>query len=286
MPTPLRARRWQRAVTTLSLATVGLMAGAGIASAHVTVNPSEAAAGDYTKLTFRVPNESPTAGTVGITIALPADHPFASVSVREIPGWTVVPSKTTLPAPVTEGDVTIKEAVTSITWTADQGTAIGPGEFAEFDISAGPVPDAGSLAFPATQTYNDGTVVEWNEPTPASGEEPEHPVPTLTVGAAAEGEGGHSHSDEAGTSAGAAASGEPTVSGASSAGEESAAADSSTPATASVTAAADVTSSGASSSTATILAGISVVVAAAALLVAAVALRRRPGGPNTPPREG
>ncbi|MGS0683866.1 YcnI family copper-binding membrane protein [Nakamurella sp. GG22] len=264
MSTTSRARRWRRAVTTLSLVTAGLLAGAGIASAHVSVNPSEAAAGDYTKLTFRVPNESPTAGTVAITVALPPDHPFASVSVRQIPGWKVIPEKTTLPVPVTEGDLTIKEAVTSITWTADAGTEIGPGEFAEFDISVGPVPDVGSLNFPTTQTYNDGTVVNWDEPTSASGEEPEHPAPALTVGDGAGEqageEAGHSHSDEA---AGSAAETEASV----------------------ATAASSSPTTGAST-TATVLAVIGLVVAAAALVVAAVALRRRPGGPTTPPREG
>ena len=117
-----RAPRWRRAITLISLTAVGLLAGAGVASAHVTVNPSEAAAGGFTKLTFRVPNESPTAGTVAVTVDLPADHPFAYVSVKQVPGWSVVPTTSTLPAPVTEGDLTIKEAVTSVTWTADPGT--------------------------------------------------------------------------------------------------------------------------------------------------------------------
>ena len=252
-----RAPRWRRVLTVLSLATVGLLAGAGIAAAHVSVNPSEAVAGDYTKLTFRVPNESPTAGTVALTVTIPTDHPFASVSVKEIPGWTVVPTKTTLPAAVTQGDTTIKEAVTSITWTADAGTQISPGEFAEFDISVGPVPDVPSIAFEATPTYSDGEVVEWNEPTPASGEEPEHPAPTLTVGAAAEGETGHSHSD-------AEADGSVTTAAAES--------------TASVAAAASTATDHDSSSAPTIIAVISLVVAAGALLVAAVALRRRPAG--------
>lgn len=254
-----RAPSWRRGLTVLSLVAVGLLAGAGIAVAHVSVNPSEAAAGDYTKLTFRVPNESTTAGTVALTVTIPTDHPFASVSVKEIPGWTVVPTKTTLPTPVTEGDTTIKEAVTSITWTADAGTQISPGEFAEFDISVGPVPDVPAIAFEATQTYSDGEVVEWNEPTPASGEEPEHPTPTLTVGAAAAGAAGHSHSDaeaneSATTAAGAAES------------------------TASVAAAASISTDHESSSAPTIIAVISLVVAAGALLVAAVALRRRPAG--------
>jgi len=247
--------RWRRGLTLLSLTAVGLLAGAGVAAAHVTVNPSEAAAGGFTKLTFRVPNESPTAGTIAVTVELPADHPFAYVSVKQVPGWSVVPTTTTLPAPVTEGDLTIKEAVTSVTWTADPGTMIGPGEFAEFDISAGPVPDVESLEFPTTQTYSDGEVVSWDEPTPASGEEPDHPAPTLTV-PPADASDSH-HSDEvASTTA-------PTS-------------------TATVTTQAAQTSD--SSPVATVLAIVGIVLAAAALLVAAIALRRRPAG--TPPGQG
>lgn len=253
----------RRVIATLTLTAVGLLIGAGIASAHVSVNPSEAVAGDEAiALTFRVPNESVTAGTVAVTVALPADHPFAYASVKAVPGWTVVPTKTTLPAPVTEGDTTIKEAVTSVTWTADAGTQIGPGEFAEFEISAGPVPAVDSLEFPATQTYSDGSVVEWNEQTPASGEEPEHPAPTLTVTPATDDEAGHAHSDDAATSSSAPTS------------------------AATVTTASESTSE--SSSTPTILAVVALVVAAAALLVAAVGLRRRPtpAGSSAPSRTG
>jgi hypothetical protein len=43
------------------------------------------------------------------------------------------------------------------------------------------------------QTYSDGTVVQWNEQTPARGKEPEHPVPTLSL-AAPPGTGGGSDS--------------------------------------------------------------------------------------------
>ena len=46
----------------------------------------------------------------------------------------------------------------------------------------GPFPKgAGSLSLPATQTYSDGTVVKWDQPTPAGGKEPEHPAPTLKL---------------------------------------------------------------------------------------------------------
>ena len=44
--------------------------------------------------------------------------------------------------------MTIKEAVTSVTWTADPGTQIGPGEFAEFDISGGPGPRHRNVGLP------------------------------------------------------------------------------------------------------------------------------------------
>ena len=97
MSTTPRARRWRRAITTVSLTAIALVAGAGVAVAHVTVNPSEATAGGFTKLTFRVPNESETAGTTALTVTIPTDHPFAFVSVKAVPGWTVTPTKTTLP---------------------------------------------------------------------------------------------------------------------------------------------------------------------------------------------
>ena len=248
-----RGHRLRRTAALLTLTGLALVVGAGTAAAHVAVDPSTAAAGDEAvTLTFRVPNESETAGTVAVTVTLPADHPFAFASVGQVAGWTVTPTKQTLPSPVTEGDLTIKEAVTSVTWTAQAGNRIGPGEFAEFEISAGPVPDVASLEFPTTQTYDDGTVVEWNEPTPASGEEPEHPAPTLTVAAAGDAE--DSHSDETAAASTEVEASAATVSAASATGEPS----------------------GGSDSTAVILAVIGIVVAAAALLTAAVALRRRP----------
>ena len=252
---PARGLGLRRLLTLVTLTAVTLIAGAGAAAAHVTVNPSSATAGDFTKLTFRVPNESGTAGTVAVTVTLPTDHPFAFLSVKQVPGWTVTPTKQTLAAPVTEGDLTIKEAVTSVTWTAQAGNRIGPGEFAEFDISAGPVPDVASQEFPTAQTYDDGTVVEWNEPTPASGDEPEHPAPTLTVAAAGDAsEAGRAHSDEGAATSTVAEASTATVSAAAATSEPSKGSD----------------------STAVILAVIGIVVAAAALMTAAVALRRRP----------
>ena len=64
---------------------------------------------------------------------------------------------------------TLTKAPRTVTWQAQPGTRIDPGQYQDFDISAGPLPAAGTVALPAVQTYSDGTVVRWNQPTPAGG---------------------------------------------------------------------------------------------------------------------
>ncbi|MDQ1500067.1 MAG: hypothetical protein QOI86_3407 [Actinomycetota bacterium] len=168
---------------------IALAAGAALvlpaasAFAHVTVNPREAAAGGYTKLAFRVPNERDGVNTTKLEVDFPTDHPVASVSVRPHAGWTYTVEKTKLPAPVKSGDGDISEAVTRITWT---GGTIKPGEFDEFEVSVGPLPaDADSLTFKALQTYGDGQIVRWIEDAPADGTQPDHPAPVLKLTKAA-----------------------------------------------------------------------------------------------------
>lgn len=164
------------------LAAAGLAVGAGSALAHVVVDPSTAAPGtELVVLTFRVPNESAKADTVGLTITMPTKTPLATVRYRDVPGWTAKAVSTHLATPVNEGDFEVTDPVTSVTFTADSGTTIPPGGFADFELQVGPLPEVGSLTFPTDQKYDDGSVVKWADPTPAGGEEPEHPAPTLTV---------------------------------------------------------------------------------------------------------
>ncbi|MEU8075398.1 YcnI family protein [Catellatospora citrea] len=171
--------RWRAAVVTVAAAAmVGLSAVP--AAAHVTVNPKEATVGGYARLTFRVPNEKDNASTVKVEVALPEDAPFASVSIKPTPGWTVVVEKRKLATPIKNHDTEITEAASKITWTADAASAVKPGQFQEFDVSAGPVPEVSQVVFKALQTYSDGDVVRWiDEPKP--GEEAEHPAPVLKV---------------------------------------------------------------------------------------------------------
>ncbi len=165
----------------------------GVASAHVTAQPGTAAKGSYPKVAFRVSDESATAGTVKLEVTLPAEHPIASVRTSPLPGWTAQITKAPLNPPVERDRVTITQAVRTITWTAQPGTRIGPDEFLDFEVSIGALPDdVDQLVMPAVQTYDDGTVVSWNETQAPGAAEPEHPAPSLTLTAAAA-EGGHSH---------------------------------------------------------------------------------------------
>ena len=156
------------------------------ASAHVSVSSSDAAPGGTGTLVFRVPTESDTAGTVGLSVELPTDTPFRSVRAGYLPGWTVTIERSALTEPVEVGGFTLTEAVSRVTWTADAATTaaggIGPDQYGMFDLRVGPFPEeGGTYAFPATQTYSDGEVVVWGEVAEAGAGEPDHPAPTITV---------------------------------------------------------------------------------------------------------
>jgi periplasmic copper chaperone A len=154
------------------------------ASAHVTVNPSTATAGGYSKVTFRVPNESDTASTTKVEVNLPADKPVASVSVKPVTGWDVVATSSKLAKPLDAHGTQITEAVSKIVWTAKAGSEVKPHQFQEFDVSMGPLPESGEMVFKALQTYSDGNVVRWIDEPATDGTEPESPAPVLKLVAA------------------------------------------------------------------------------------------------------
>ncbi len=162
--TTTRVRRVAMATAALAALTVLT---AAPALAHVHVEADHAQPGAKATLTFKVPNESEKgAATTELTVALPN---LTSVSTQQMPGWTV-----RLDRDAAAG------TVNSITWTAAPSAGIAPDQFALFRVAV-LLPKTDTVSFPATQTYSDGTVVAWDQPTPPGGAEPEHPSPTLAL---------------------------------------------------------------------------------------------------------
>lgn len=175
-------RRALRAGTVAAVATATALVGAAPALAHVSAQPGTAEQGSYSVVTMRVPTESDTAGTVKLQVTLPTDHPITSVRTTPRAGWTATMTRTPLNPPVDVNGRAVTEAISAVTWTADPGVRIGPGEFADFPLSLGPLPTGiDRLVLPAVQTYDDGEVVAWDQPPAADGSEPERPAPVVTL---------------------------------------------------------------------------------------------------------
>ncbi|MFF0818560.1 YcnI family protein [Rhodococcus sp. NPDC003318] len=180
--------RTSRAALVAGATAALLVLGGGVASAHVTVVAPGATQGGYGVLTFRVPTESDTAGTTKLEVTLPA---LKSARTEPLPGWT---------AQVTKNP---NGEATAVTWTADPGVSVGPGQFQQFVLSAGPLPAEDEVSFPAVQTYSDGEVVAWDQEAGADGTEPDKPAPSLTLTATSA--SGDAHGAASGDAHGAAA---------------------------------------------------------------------------------
>lgn len=175
------------------LTRLGLVAGAavvttlalpGVAQAHVSVQPGTAEGGGFSVIAFRVPNERDDASTTRLQVTLPEDQPIGSVQTTAVPGWRITTKTRQLDEPIDLFGEQLDTVVSQVTWTATAG-GIRPGQFQDFDLSLGPLPESGELAFTARQTYSSGEQVNWNEVSADGTTEPEHPAPTLTIGAAA-----------------------------------------------------------------------------------------------------
>ena len=176
-----------RLLTVAAAATVAVGLTALPALAHVTVSSPGATQGSFGVLTFRMPNEIDNANATELKVQLPADQPLASVAVKPEPGWSYTVTRAKLSQPITDDDGNqVTDYPSVVDWKATAG-GIKPGEYAEFQLSVGPLPKADSMTFKALQTYSNGETVSWIEvPAAGSSDEPEHPAPTLKLAAASD----------------------------------------------------------------------------------------------------
>jgi len=155
----------------------------GVAQAHISIQPAAAEPGGFSVVAFRVPNERDDASTTRVQVTMPEDQPLGSVSTTPIPGWTVKTSTRQLDQPIEMFGQQLDEVVSKVTWTATGG-GIRPGQYQDFDVSLGQLPESGELVFPTLQTYSSGEKVNWNQVSADDAAEPEQPAPTLGIAAA------------------------------------------------------------------------------------------------------
>ena len=184
----LRRRILARVGVGIGATAAALLALPGIAQAHVTVQPGSAEGGGFSVVSFRVPNERDDASTTQLRVALPQDQPIGSVQTTPVPGWRITTATRQLDKPIEMFGEQLDTVVSEVTWTATDG-GIRPGQFQDFDLSLGQLPESGKLVFNTLQTYSSGEKVNWNQVSADPSVEPEHPAPILTIAPVAPDEG-------------------------------------------------------------------------------------------------
>jgi uncharacterized protein YcnI len=119
---------------------------AGVASAHVTVQPKETTQGTYEVFTVRVPSENEVVKTTKVEVKFPDTVNITRFEPKS--GWSYEVQK----------DET--EKITGVIWTTE-GEGLSPTEFIQFNMQGKVADDATEIVWKAYQTYADGSVVEW-----------------------------------------------------------------------------------------------------------------------------
>lgn len=173
-------RKSLRALGAATLTTGLVVAGATVASAHVTVSPSTSAAGSYTVLTFAFGHGCGESATTQVAIQMPEQ--ILAVSPTVHPGWDVEKVMEGLETPVDDGHGgEYTERVAEVVYTAE--TPVPDGYRDAFELSL-KLPDAAgeTLDFPTVQTCEEGETA-WVE-LPADGQSSddlESPAPSFEV---------------------------------------------------------------------------------------------------------
>jgi uncharacterized protein YcnI len=163
--------------------------------AHVTVTPTETAAGSYTVLTFSVPHGCDGAATTKVSIKIPQE--ILSVTPSVNPGWTPKKTMAKLSPPVKDAHgEEVTERVSEVVYTAKTPLADDLRDKFELSLQLPKTPGK-TLAFPSVQTCEKGETA-WVQ-VPAAGQKAddlEHPAPSFVVTAAEE-EGAAANADPA-----------------------------------------------------------------------------------------
>jgi periplasmic copper chaperone A len=189
------------------LAAAGALTAPALAQAHISLHPNTIPAGAFATLDVRVPGEQEGAYVTKVDVLFPPG--FTGVDYENVPGWSTRVIEAKPAKPISEDGETIDSGVSQIvwTWTGPLGR-VSDNQFIDLPLSlAIPGQDAGrALEFRTVQTYSNGQVVHWIDPSLTA----EHPSPRIDVTA----RGGVVQDvagDEAGPTAGQTAAGSSTT---------------------------------------------------------------------------
>jgi periplasmic copper chaperone A len=177
---PLRAGFVARVGLGIGIVVAAILAMPSLAQAHVTVQPKTAEGGGFSVVAFRVPNERDDASTTQVRVTLPQDQPIGSVQTTPVAGWKIATATRHLDKPIEMFGEQLDTLVSEVTWTATDG-GIRPGQFQDFALSLGQLPESGELVFNTLQTYSSGETVNWNQVSTDPSVEPERPAPVLRI---------------------------------------------------------------------------------------------------------
>jgi uncharacterized protein YcnI len=184
-------------ILSATLTALALFAGDASALAHVSIHPNTVPAGAFATLDVRVPGEQHGAHVAKVDVLFPPG--FSDVDYEVVPGWSVKTIERKLATPLHEDGETIDAEVAQLiwTWTGPLGK-VGDGQFIQFPLSVAIPDDARgkALEFRTLQSYSDGSVERWIDPSLDG----EHPSPRINVTAK-----GGAIEDVAGDEAGPAA---------------------------------------------------------------------------------
>ena len=145
------------------------------AQAHVSFHPNAIPQGAYVTVYVRVPNEVDHANISSVAIKLP--NGVLSALGDPPPGWSFKAKTQKLAKPIKTDDGVVSTEVTQVDFA---GGHTPPGQFANLPLTLS-LPDSAKqgsvLSFPTVQTYSNGEVVRWIDPSA----EDEHPAPTIDI---------------------------------------------------------------------------------------------------------
>lgn len=148
------------------------------AQAHISLHPNTIPAGAFATLDVRVPGEQEGARVTRVDMLFPPG--FTSVACENVPGWTVKVLNQKLSPPIQTDEGPVNEEISRVIWTwSGPLGVVNNNQFVQFPLSVA-IPrnlTGQALQFKTLQSYSNGQVVHWIDPSISA----EHPAPRINI---------------------------------------------------------------------------------------------------------